>query len=106
LAISLPVCLMKSSSKINGATTTCGARSTSLAMCSTSSCSHAETRWPPGSFFRRLLKGLRYLPRVLVTDKLASYGPAHRVVLPSVEHRQSKYLNIHTEFARARPSPR
>ena len=24
-------------------------------------------------FFRRLLKGLRYVPRVLVTDKLASY---------------------------------
>ena len=44
-------------------------------------------------FFRRLLKGLRYVPRVLVTDKLASYGPAHRVVMPSVEHRQSKYLN-------------
>jgi transposase-like protein len=43
-------------------------------------------------FFRRLLKGLRYVPRVLVTDKLASYGPAHRVVMPSVEHRQSKYL--------------
>ena len=45
-------------------------------------------------FFRRLLTGLRYVPRVLVTDKLASYGPAHRVVMPSVEHRQSKYLNI------------
>ena len=35
---------------------------------------------------------MRYVPRVLVTDKLASYGPAHRVVMPSVEHRQSKYL--------------
>ena len=44
-------------------------------------------------FFRRLLTGRRYVPRVLVTDKLASYGPAHRVVMPSVEHRQSKYLN-------------
>ena len=30
-------------------------------------------------FFRKLLKGLRYVPRVLVTDKLASYGAAHRV---------------------------
>ena len=50
-------------------------------------------------FFRRPRKGLRYVPRVLVTDKHASYGPAHRVVMPSVEHRQSKYLNIHTEFA-------
>jgi putative transposase len=25
-------------------------------------------------FFRKLLKGLEYVPRVLVTDKLASYG--------------------------------
>ena len=34
-------------------------------------------------FFHKLLKGLRYVPRVLVTDKLASYGAAHRVVMPS-----------------------
>ncbi len=44
-------------------------------------------------FFRRLLTGLRYVARVLVTDKLASYGPAHHVLMPAVEHRQSKYLN-------------
>ena len=44
-------------------------------------------------FFRRLLKGLRYVPRVVITDKLASYGVAHRKLLPSVEHRRSKYLN-------------
>jgi hypothetical protein len=29
-------------------------------------------------FFRKLLKGLEYVPRVLVTDKLASYGVARR----------------------------
>ena len=34
------------------------------------------------------------MPRVVVTDKLASYGAAHRVVLPSVTHRRSRYLNI------------
>ena len=43
--------------------------------------------------FRKLLKGLRYVPRVLVTDKLASYRVAHREVWPSVTHRRSKYLN-------------
>jgi putative transposase len=48
-------------------------------------------------FFRRLRKGLRYVPRVLVTDKLASCGPAHREVMPSVEHGQSKYLNNRAE---------
>jgi transposase-like protein len=40
-------------------------------------------------FFRRLLTGRRYAPRVLVTDKLASYGPAHRVLMPAVEHRMA-----------------
>jgi putative transposase len=48
-------------------------------------------------FFRGLLKGLRYAPRVLVTDKLASYQVAHRELMPSVQHRQSKYLNNRAE---------
>ena len=48
-------------------------------------------------FFRKLLKGLQYVPRVLVTDKLASYGTAHRELMLSVTHRQSKYLNNRAE---------
>jgi putative transposase len=48
-------------------------------------------------FFRRLLKGLLYVPRVIVTDKLQSYGVAHRQLLPKVEHRQSRYLNNRAE---------
>jgi putative transposase len=44
-------------------------------------------------FFRRLLKGLQYVPRVIVTDKLRSCGVAQRQLLPKVEHRQSRYLN-------------
>ena len=48
-------------------------------------------------FFRKLLKGCTYVPRVLITDKLASYGAAKREVLPSVEHRQSRYLNNQAE---------
>jgi len=48
-------------------------------------------------FFRKLLTGLEYVPRVLITDKLASYGAARRRVLRSVEHRQSKYLNNRAE---------
>ena len=48
-------------------------------------------------FFKRLLKGLQYKPRVIVTDKLKSYGVAHREVLPKVEHRQSRYLNNRAE---------
>ena len=43
--------------------------------------------------FRRLLKGLRYVPRVIVTYQLASYQVAHRELVPSVAHRWSRYLN-------------
>jgi putative transposase len=48
-------------------------------------------------FFRKLLKGLQYVPRVIVTDKLTSYSVAHREMLASVEHRRSKYLNNRAE---------
>jgi putative transposase len=48
-------------------------------------------------FFRRLLKDLAYVPRVLVTDKLPSYGAAKREAMPSVEHRQHRRLNNRAE---------
>src|SRR5499425_1511084 len=48
-------------------------------------------------FFRKLLKGLSYVPRVLITDKLKSYSAAKREILPGVEHRQSRYLNNRCE---------
>jgi len=44
-------------------------------------------------FFRKLLKGLRYAPRVLVTDKLKSYAAAKKDLKLGGEHRQSQYLN-------------
>jgi len=48
-------------------------------------------------FFRKLLKGLEYVPRVIITDKLKSYGAAKRELLPGVEHRQQKRLNNRAE---------
>lgn len=48
-------------------------------------------------FFRRLMKKTGAVPRVIVTDKLRSFGAAHREVMSSVEHRQSKYLNNRAE---------
>jgi putative transposase len=42
------------------------------------------------TFFRKLLKGCRYAPRVMITDKLKSYGAAKRELLPGVEHRQHR----------------
>jgi hypothetical protein len=38
-------------------------------------------------FLRKLLRGLQYVPRVIITDKLRSYAAATREVMPGVEHR-------------------
>ena len=46
---------------------------------------------------RKLLKKQRRPPRVLITDKLASYGAAKGEVMPSVEHRKHKGLNNRAE---------
>ena len=48
-------------------------------------------------FFRKLLKQQRFVPRVIVTDKLKSYAAAKKTVMPSVEHRQHKGLNNRAE---------
>jgi transposase-like protein len=41
-------------------------------------------------FMAKLMKKQRRVPRVLVTDKCRSYGPAHRELMGSVEHRSHK----------------
>jgi putative transposase len=48
-------------------------------------------------FFTKLLKDLRYVPRVVVTDKLKSHAAAKAKIIPGVEHRQSRYLNNRVE---------
>jgi putative transposase len=50
-------------------------------------------------FFRKLLKGLTYVPRVIITDQLNSYGAALRDILPRVEHRQHRDLNNRAEHS-------
>ncbi|GAA2565767.1 hypothetical protein GCM10010398_63810 [Streptomyces fimbriatus] len=48
-------------------------------------------------FLRRPMRKTRTVPRVVVTDKLRSCGAAHREVMPSAGHRQSKCLNNRAE---------
>jgi putative transposase len=48
-------------------------------------------------FFRKLLKGLQYVPRLIITDKLKSYSAARAEVMPGVEHLQQKYQNNRAE---------
>lgn len=55
-----------------------------------------DTRAAVG-FFRRLLKDMEYVPRVVVTDKLRSCGAARRQAMPVVEHRTPKYPNNRAE---------
>jgi putative transposase len=51
-------------------------------------------------FFRRLMKKARSVARVVGTDKLRSYGAAHREAMPSVEHGSHKGLNNRAENSR------
>src|SRR3954462_7795326 len=48
---------------------------------------------------RKLLKRQMRPPRVMITDKLASYGAAKREIMPGVAHRQHKGLNNRAENA-------
>ena len=46
---------------------------------------------------RQLLQRQCRAPRIMITDKLASYGAAKREIMPGVEHRQHKGLNNRAE---------
>jgi putative transposase len=48
---------------------------------------------------RTLRKGLPYVPRVIMMDKLKRYGTAQRESLPGVEHRQSRSRHTRCEHA-------
>ncbi len=46
---------------------------------------------------RKLLKSQGRAPRVMITDKLRSYGAAKREIMPGVDHRSHKGLNNRAE---------
>jgi putative transposase len=48
-------------------------------------------------FFRRLLRSHGDEPRKIVTDKLRSYGVAHRELMPDVIHDNARYANNRAE---------
>ncbi len=50
-------------------------------------------------FFRRLLKAHGSDPRKIVTDKLRSYGVAHRELIPNTIHDSSQYSNNRAELS-------
>jgi putative transposase len=50
-------------------------------------------------FFKRLLKKHKGEPRKIVTDKLRSYGVAHRKLIPESIHDTEKYANNRAELS-------
>ena len=50
-------------------------------------------------FFKRLLKSHQAEPRKIVTEKLRSYGVAHRELMPDVIHDMSQYANKRAELS-------
>ena len=48
-------------------------------------------------FFKRLLRSHGEEPRKIVTDKLRSYGVAHRELMPDVIHSSEQYENNRAE---------
>jgi len=83
--------------KIKGNATGSGGQSTSMALSLTSWFSSGAIRLRPKPFLRRVLAAAGSEPRVVITDKLASYPPGLRRVLPNTEHRRHKGLNNRAE---------
>lgn len=50
-------------------------------------------------FFKRILEVNRNEPREIVTDKLRSYGVAHRELMPDAIHDTSQYANNRAELS-------
>jgi putative transposase len=48
-------------------------------------------------FFKRLLRSHGRKPRKIMTDKLRSYGVAHRELMPNAIHGTSQYANNRAE---------
>jgi len=75
-----------------------GGRSTRTELSSTS-WSKPPRRHRDQAILPQAAERLVIAPRVIVTDKLKSYAAAKREILPSVEHRQSRYSNNRAEVS-------
>ena len=50
-------------------------------------------------FFKKLMKGQGRPPRIIVTDKLPSYGEARKVIMPTSMHCHERYANNRAEVS-------
>jgi putative transposase len=58
---------------------------------------------PLNKFFKKLLKGQQYVPRVIITGQLKSYAAVKGEVMAGVEHRQSRSFNNRCENSHRPP---
>ena len=79
--------------------TICGVRSIRMERCWISWRRNDGIKHAAKRFFRKLLKRLQYVPHMLVTDQLASYGAARREILSSVIHCQGGRQNNRAEVS-------
>jgi putative transposase len=82
---------------IAGRSIGCGGPSIRTASCSTCWCRSRRDKRAAKRLLRKLLKRQGRTPRVMVTDKLASYPAARKDLMPGVEHRRHKGLNNRAE---------
>lgn len=90
---------MRSFSPFVAKATPSGERWISMGMCLICGSQSRRNKQAAKRFFDQLLKGLQDVPRVIIPDKLKSYGAAKREILPGVEHRQHKGLHNRAENA-------
>jgi len=88
---------MKSFTQINPHFTICGEQLIRIGEVLDTLVQSKRDKRAAKKFFRKLLKQLRYVPRVMIIDRLRSYGAARAEVLPSVEHLLQQYQNNRAE---------
>ena len=58
------------------------------------------------SFFKKLMKGQCRSARLIVTDKLPSYGAARKVIMATLMHCHERYANNRAEYLMSIREPR
>ena len=92
-----PSTSMKSSSRSTASSITCGGQSIRMVRWLMCTFRQSVMELLQRRFFKRLLRAHGSEPRKIVTDKLRSYGVAHRELIPDTIHSTQQYENNRAE---------
>jgi putative transposase len=98
-ALAPPTRIGYESDRVRAATNGTSMRTSCVSPDNFAICIERCIRKPAARFFRRLLKQQGQAPRRLMTDKLRSYAPAHRDVMPGTVHDTRQYANKRAELS-------